>query len=65
MRADIIEANREPIAAALGALASRLETLQGFVREGKSEELLALLEEAQVIRQRWGKCPASTTDPAK
>ena len=53
MRADIIAANRQPIAKALDRFASRLNELRGVLRKGKDEELLDLLTDAQAIRRAW------------
>lgn len=53
MRADIVAANRQPIAHALDRLASRLNELRGVVRKGQDGELLDLLTDAQAIRRAW------------
>lgn len=53
MRADIIMANREPIAEALDRFASRVNELRGMLRKGKDQELLDLLTDAQAIRREW------------
>ncbi|MEM9420803.1 MAG: prephenate dehydrogenase/arogenate dehydrogenase family protein [Planctomycetota bacterium] len=53
MRQDIVMANLEPIGETLDHLAGRLNVLREMVRQGKGDELLKLLTEAQQVRQGW------------
>ena len=66
MRQDIIMANRKPIGEALDRFASRLNELRGAVRKGKTDELRALLEAAQQVRQDWqdNRSPPPAEDTA-